>query len=149
MVNCQITDLYPHPLACPMMSSRDSLYTCSSELHMTFPERAVSIISITIPLTLKVSEHTYMNCDIANSSLAVIVYISHLQITNPDNAVILSDAQIKVRERVYVELYTKYRRQTYRAYSNSKWDPLSEHLHKQHQCWTLNSALTIQFLRPC
>ena len=30
---------------------------------MTFPERAVSIISITIPLTLKVSEHAYMNCE--------------------------------------------------------------------------------------
>ena len=54
------------------------MYTCSSELYMTFPERAVSIIRITIPLTRKVSEHTYMNCDIANSSLAVIVYTSHL-----------------------------------------------------------------------
>ena len=32
---------------------------------MTFPERAVSIISITIPLTPKVSEHMYVNCDIA------------------------------------------------------------------------------------
>ena len=45
---------------------------CSSELHMTFPERAVSIISITIPLTLKVSEHTYMNSDIAEVVLVVM-----------------------------------------------------------------------------
>lgn len=52
--------------------------TCSSELHMTFPERAVSIISITIPLTLKVSEHTFTNCDTAKSSLVVIVYTSDL-----------------------------------------------------------------------
>ena len=47
------------------LSYDESLYACRSELHMTFPERAVSIISITIPLTLKVSEHTYVNCDIA------------------------------------------------------------------------------------
>ena len=80
--------------------------TCSSELHMTFPERAVSIISITIPLTLKVSEHTFTNCDIAKSSLVVIVYTSDLQITNPDNAVIQSDEQRKVRESACVELYT-------------------------------------------
>ena len=32
------------------------MYTYSSELHVTFPERVVSIISITIPLTLKVSK---------------------------------------------------------------------------------------------
>ena len=37
--------------------------------------------------------------------------ISQSTVTNPDNAVyILSDAQIKVRECVYVELYTKHRR---------------------------------------
>lgn len=50
--------------------------------------------------------YIYVNCDIAKSSLVVIVYTSDLQITNPDNALIQSDEQRKVRESACVELYT-------------------------------------------